>query len=107
MAQTRAVAVVETATRQAADDNSANNTLLKATSSQPEGRDSARAQTPLEGRPGHHRKELPEEEMIEETIRSFLAETAGRAGAAERANPGPRPLCGGGKDRLRLRGRHL
>lgn len=32
MAQTRAVAVVETATRQAVDDNSANNTLLKATS---------------------------------------------------------------------------
>lgn len=32
VAQTRAVAVVETATRQAVDDNSANNTLLKATS---------------------------------------------------------------------------
>ena len=32
MAQTRAVAVVETATPQAADDNSAHNTLLKATS---------------------------------------------------------------------------
>lgn len=32
VAQTRAVAVVETATRQAADDNSTNNTLLKATS---------------------------------------------------------------------------
>lgn len=32
VAQTRAVAVVETATRQAADDNSAHNTLLKATS---------------------------------------------------------------------------
>lgn len=32
VAQTRAVAVVETATRQAIDDNSANNTLLKAAS---------------------------------------------------------------------------
>lgn len=32
LAQTRAVAVVETATRQAVDDNSANNTLLKAVS---------------------------------------------------------------------------
>lgn len=32
VAQTRAVAVVETATRQAVDDNSANNTLLKAVS---------------------------------------------------------------------------
>lgn len=32
VAQTRAVAVVETATRQAVDDNLANNTLLKATS---------------------------------------------------------------------------
>lgn len=32
VAQTRAVAVVETATRQAVDDNSAHNTLLKATS---------------------------------------------------------------------------
>lgn len=32
VAQTRAVAVVETATPQAADDNSAHNTLLKATS---------------------------------------------------------------------------
>lgn len=32
MAQTRAVAVVETATPQAVDDNSAHNTLLKATS---------------------------------------------------------------------------
>ena len=32
VASTRAVAVVETATRQAVDDNSAHNTLLKATS---------------------------------------------------------------------------
>lgn len=32
MAATRAVAVVETATPQAVDDNSAHNTLLKATS---------------------------------------------------------------------------
>ena len=32
VAQTRAVAVVETATRQAVDDNSAHHTLLKATS---------------------------------------------------------------------------
>ena len=32
MAATRAVAVVETATTQAVDDNSAHNTLLKATS---------------------------------------------------------------------------
>lgn len=37
VAATRAVAVVETATRQAADDNSANNTLLKATSASRKG----------------------------------------------------------------------
>lgn len=37
VAQTRAVAVVETATRQADDDNSTNNTLLKATSASRKG----------------------------------------------------------------------
>lgn len=40
--------------------------------------------------------------MIEETIRSFLAERLDVPVRLSSANPGPRPLCGGGKDRLRL-----